>query len=161
MPIMRLKRELDESDMEEREAERRVEVREEREAERRVEVREGISGHRLPPVVVKQEFSGLELKSQCDSSTSANISKTTDLELKKGFVISREPESAVVEVRPMSSVHSLSFDESRVSGSTGGGTGSSKPYPNPAMYSSKLYNSFAAVLNFSTCSGLWTVASPK
>ena len=127
---MRLKRECDES-----------EIEEEREAEKRVEVKEGTIGHRLPPVVVKQEFSGLELKSQCDSSTSLSISKTNDLDMRKEFVFSRETSSAIVEVRPMNSVHSQNFDESRVSGSTS--NESTKPSFNPSFYNSKLYNTLS------------------
>ena len=48
--------------------------------------------HRLPPVVVKQEFSGLELKSQCDSSTSNNSFTKSSHSYKN---------NNVVEVRPL------------------------------------------------------------
>ena len=129
VPVFMLKREAVESEAEEREAEKRLEVK------------EGLMGHRLPPVVVKQEFSGLELKSQCDSSTSINLSKSSGLDLKKGILISRESESTVVEVRPFQSYEDRCQDDSRVSGSSVTLSCSTNPYT--PIYGSKLYNTLS------------------
>ena len=113
----------------------------ERRIERKLGVKEGV--HRLPPVVVKQEFSGLELK--CDSSTSINLCKpSVGLDLKKGYPpVFRDPssDSTVVEVRPMDPVTATMPDT--VSGPGNSVTLSCTSLPPVSMYSSKLYNTLS------------------
>ena len=125
VPTLMLKRELKDADLEDRGL---------------VKIKEG---HRLPPVVVKQEFSGLELKSQCDSSTSINLSKPSSGFKKDLSISSLTSEAKLVEVRPFESAESRCQDESLVSGSSV----TLNYVPSAAMRGSKLFNTLSQPRN--------------
>ena len=101
-------------------------------------------GHKLPPVVVKQEFTGPELKSQCDSSTSITLlnNKPSGQDTKKGILISREAEHSILEVRPLENDYSESLVSASTQASTPASSAAMSPYS--ALYhGSKLYTTLS------------------
>ena len=146
VPVLSLKRELNEADLEERVP---VKIKE---GHRLPPFKDGHrlpqEGHRLPPVVVKQEFSGLELKSQCDSSTSlpsVSLSRSTSIGLKRdpSLIPGQASEVGSVEVRRFNA--GSGSQESQVTDSS---TASISSYqPSPAMRGSKLYNTLSQPRN--------------
>lgn len=99
--------------------------------------------HRLPPVVVKQEFSGLELKSQCDSSTSS-FNKSSDSYKNNNIVEVRPLESLNNEASTYQSTSASSTTVSTLSGTTITAVPSSvATIASMSLHSSKLYNTLS------------------